>query len=327
MEQKNNPKLSIVVTARNDNYGGNLENRIKTFFRVIAFEANKNELQTEVVFVEYNPLADKPLFADTLNIKTNKYLTIKYIIVPNSFHQKINTSSKIPLLEYVAKNIGTKRAQGEYILVTNPDILFPEELFEFIKSDKINKDHYYRVDRNDIWTSYFDENMPIEQILETAKKNVYVQWVSDGVRYKSWKAWFSRFIHSRNKKSLLMCPIFNKYLDSKRNKELIHDKAAGDFILMHRDNWNKVGGFDETPHNMYLDSYIIYVLTCFNLQQTILSCPIYHIQHDMGRAGRPGVAYEKFKSDAEQMLKTKIPYRQPDPNWGFTNEDFKLINH
>ncbi len=326
MNEIKTPRLSIVVTARNDNYGGNLENRIKTFVKIVSYLSDKNQIQTELVFVEYNPPENTPLFSESLGLRTNKYLSIEFIIVPKEFHQKISTHSKIPVLEYVAKNIGIKRSSGIYILATNPDVIISDGIFKFINSTSIDNKHFYRVDRNDISINYFSEQESPESIIDTASRNIYMKWVNDGVRYKSWKIWFRRFIHSRNKKSLMMCPIFNSGFDKKYNPDTIHDKAAGDFLLMHRDLWNKVGGYDETPHNLYLDSYILYVLYCFNIEQKILPFPIYHIEHELGRAGRPGIASEKFESDAKSMLKSKIPYRNINNSWGFPDEKFEEIN-
>lgn len=319
------PRLSIVATARNDNYGGLLKERINTFIKFLVSGSNDNDIPTELIFVEYNPPENAPLFAEILKIDTGKFLTVRFIVVPRSFHQKINEHSKIPLLEYVAKNIGIKRARGEYIMMTNPDIIIGDEIFRFVMSNEISPQNYYRVDRHDITISNFDKNLSALEIIKKAKDHVFMTWVNDGVRYYSWKAWFKRFIHSRNMKSLKMCPIFNKSLDRKRNRSLIHDKAAGDFLLMHKDLWNKVGGFDQSPHNLFLDSYILYVLNCLGAKQKILPYPIYHIEHIMGRTGRPGIESKRFEQDVMTMLETNIPYKNPNPNWGFPEESFQEI--
>lgn len=320
-----NPKISIVVTARNDNYGGFLEERIHTFSKILASNAENNKLQTELIFVEYNPPEDKILFSQSLKLPTNDYFHIRYIVVPRSFHLQFSTNTKIPLLEYIAKNIGIRRSRGEYILVGNPDVIIPNEIFSFITSDKIDKGKFYRVDRCDTTIDSFSKDLSYEEILRIAKKNVSLKWVNGGARYYAWGPWFQRFIHGRNKKSLLLCPLLNKWHDKKQNQANMHVQAAGDFLIAHRDWFFKASGYDETPLSSYLDGYILYVFKCLGAKQEVLPFPIYHIEHQVGKGGRPEVAFQKFEKDTKKMLETGVPYRGPDQNWGHPNEKFDEI--
>lgn len=319
------PKLSIVVTARNDNYGGFLENRIRTFVKVIATEVLECKVQTELVFVEYNPPEGKELFARSLKLPTNEYFHVRYVIVPRSFHLQFSTHTKIPLLEYIAKNIGIRRALGEYILVGNPDIIVPKEIMSFIADGKIDKDHFYRVDRCDTTVNDFNYNLTNEEIIKKARQNVSLIWVNGGARYHSWKAWFHRFIHGRNKKSLMLCPLLNKWHDLKQDRNQIHVQAAGDFLVAHRDWFWKASGYDETPLSSYLDGYILYVFQCLGAKQYVLPYPIFHIDHEIGKGGRPEIAFKKFSDDTKKMLETGIPYRNQEPNWGYPNRKFDEI--
>ena len=50
----------------------------------------------------------------------------------------------------IAKNVGIKRSKSEFILVTNIDIIFSDEFFEFLSKKKIKEDVIYRCDRYDI---------------------------------------------------------------------------------------------------------------------------------------------------------------------------------
>jgi hypothetical protein len=54
--------------------------------------------------------------------------------------------------EYFAKNVGIRRARGEYVLVTNPDILISGELISAlaINPTLLNPFSYYRLDRHDL---------------------------------------------------------------------------------------------------------------------------------------------------------------------------------
>lgn len=322
---QNNIKLSFVVTARNDDYGGNLTNRMNTFIKMLAHFINKYSIPSELVIVDYNPLANKPPLSKELTlVKNGKFLSYRFIEVPETFHKKCPGNDKMPMLEFLAKNIGIRRAHGEYVLAMNPDIILSEEFIAWISTAKLDTNTYYRVNRHDITDNYFEPKLSVQEILQRAQLHVFMIFLNNKTQYRSWVAWLKRVLVSRNKKSFMMCPLFNKKEDG-LNKKIIHERAAGDFLLMHQSLWEKTGGYDQEPISAFLDSYILYVLYCFNVNQTILPYPIYHITHKVGRAGRPGIATEIFRGKIKKMLDDKIPYKEKDADWGFPDEKFNEI--
>jgi hypothetical protein len=50
----------------------------------------------------------------------------------------------------IAKNVGIRRARGEFVLATNPDLLFSNALFAFLASAALRADCMYRIDRHDV---------------------------------------------------------------------------------------------------------------------------------------------------------------------------------
>ena len=121
--------LSIVCVSRNDNYGGNALNRFEYFIKSLDFCLKKYNLNddVELVLVEWNPQIDKENFKTiikNLNIKYNFLFKINIITVPNEYHSKLNI--KVPVCEFHGKNLGLKNSNGEFILFTNPDIVFQE---------------------------------------------------------------------------------------------------------------------------------------------------------------------------------------------------------
>ena len=117
------PYLSVVIVGRNDDYGVNFLDRINTFIRSLDYQVRNYPNLIELVVVEWNPLADRAPLKDVL-VKTNN-LDIKIITVPAEVHDKIGHPS--PVLEYYGKNVGIRRAKGQFVLTTNPDILFTNE--------------------------------------------------------------------------------------------------------------------------------------------------------------------------------------------------------
>src|SRR5829696_6226748 len=94
------PYVSIVAASRNDNHGGNILQRMRLFVSVLIAQANRHQLPVELIMVEWNPPADRPLLQDILPKPQNgDFLTIRYVIVPKSIHQRYKRANEIPLFQ------------------------------------------------------------------------------------------------------------------------------------------------------------------------------------------------------------------------------------
>ena len=317
------PYISFVIVGRNDDYGGNLVNRISTMTKVLGYHAQRVQKSFELILVEYNPVQQKELLAESLAQFKNEYLAIKVIVVPEAFH-KTRTERKIPMLEYVAKNIGVRRASADFILVTNPDIIFSSELIDRICKNPLSQDTFYRVHRRDIVTRYFDPSLTPEYILSTAKKNVMKIFYNTQTLYFSYKEWFWRIIHGRTKSSFKYAPFLNRFRGVEKRLDTVHENAAGDFLLMHKSLWEKINGYDEVPLSSFIDSYILYDLIALGFKQQVFDEPIYHITHNIGKGGRQEVAKQKYLADIKHTIETKTPHKVNGGFWGARDEQFTI---
>src|SRR5262245_8551359 len=101
------PYLSIVVTGRNDDLGGDFKGR---FFRALEF--NHRELAAagvphEVIFVEWSPIADRPLLAHLLGRQFAALAgesLFSYVVDPE-YHDAISLNPRLQFQEFVAKNV------------------------------------------------------------------------------------------------------------------------------------------------------------------------------------------------------------------------------
>ena len=114
------PTVAAVFAGRNDDFVADNEARIRA-----VIEWNSHVLANEVIFVEWNPLPDRPLLGPQL---TKDYPNLRCFVVPNRLHEEICTNPRIPVMEYFAKNVGIRRAMSEYISATNSDILWDEDV-------------------------------------------------------------------------------------------------------------------------------------------------------------------------------------------------------
>lgn len=319
------PYLSVVAMARNDDYGGNWINRINAFLKVLAYQAERTGTLTEMVFVEYNPVEGKPFLYQSLAVPKNSFFEVRFIVVPKEFHRSLPDNEKVPICEFIAKNIGARRAKGEWIVATNPDTLWSNELFDFIASKKLDPQSFYRINRRDLSTNFVKPELRAQEILEDAEKNVIKILYNDRTIYVSMKEWFSTFIHGRTWKTFLLCPLFNALKKVETDGSVMHQNAAGDFLLAHKDAWSKVRGYDQvTVGSGVLDGYILYVLYCHGFKQRVIPHALYHIYHH-----HKGVKYlashAKYTEDAKRMLETKIPYKENSEDWGFSSRPFSEI--
>ena len=84
-------------------------------------EWNSKVLCDEVIFVEWNPSPDRPLLSTVL---TADYPNLSCYVVPAEIHEAMCANSRMPVMEYFAKNVEIRRAKSEYICATNSDILW-----------------------------------------------------------------------------------------------------------------------------------------------------------------------------------------------------------
>lgn len=319
------PSFSFVCTARNDNYGGNWVNRINAFMKVLAYQAERTRLPIELVLVEYNPVPDKPNLYRELSVPKSSYFEARFIVVPNRFHKRLPESDKVTVCEFIGKNIGIRRAKADWVVATNPDVLYGSDLFDFFASGRLASSSFYRINRQDTSLAWIDPKLDAERILRLAPHKRIKVLYNNQTLYVSWGEWLDSFIHGRTWGMFVKCPLFNHLRKVKTDDSVLHENAAGDFLLAHKDVWAKVRGYDEqTVGSGVLDSYIMYVLFCFNYKQEIIPFSLFHIYHD-----HKGVRYlasrAKFREDADKMLRTKTPYKTNSPEWGFPEETFEEV--
>ena len=145
------PYLSLVVTARNDDHGGNLLGRMQAFVNGWIGQAHQHQIPSELIIVEWNPPPDRPRLAEALHWPPDAdFCRVRLIEVPAELHARFAHGAALPLYQMIAKNVGIRRALGEFVLVTNIDILFSSELAEFFAERRLQRGRMYRIDRHDV---------------------------------------------------------------------------------------------------------------------------------------------------------------------------------
>ncbi len=243
--------ISIVQYSRYDNHGENLLKRMLLSFYAIleAFETVGIEL--ELIIVDYNPTT-KYLYQILRPNKKLKYSIVRHIVVDSLIHKKFKDYYKLPINNMLARNIGIRRAKGDFILSTGIDVIFSLELVEKLK--KLEKHKLYRVNRLDVnnYILNLDFNN-LSDILKFCKRNVID-------------------IHFNTNKN-------ENYIDP--NIPTLHTNNCGDFQLTAKENWHYLRGYPEIDLMcIHCDSIFSYMCYFYGLEEEVINANFYHIDHE-----------------------------------------------
>jgi hypothetical protein len=159
------PYLSLVVTARNDDHGGNLLGRMQAFINCWLNQARRYGIDSELILVEWNPPPGQPRLAQVLRWPADTGpCDVRIIEVPPELHARYAHGAALPLYQMIGKNVGIRRARGRFVLATNIDILFSSELARFLAERRLDPGHMYRMDRHDTGSDVPVDAEPEEQL-------------------------------------------------------------------------------------------------------------------------------------------------------------------
>src|SRR6266545_3303669 len=132
------PYLSVVVTARNDDHGGDLLGRMQIFLDAWLNQCRRHGLDCELILVEWNPPAGRARLAQALRWQADTGpCRVRIVEVPPEVHARYRHAGVLPLYQMIAKNAGIRRALGRFILATNIDIVFNDEIMAFLAARRL----------------------------------------------------------------------------------------------------------------------------------------------------------------------------------------------
>jgi hypothetical protein len=135
--------------------------RFGVFADGLIEQANRHGLSGELIIVEWNP-PPGPRLHDVLTLRQKSdSFAVRFIEVPVAAHEAIRNSDTMPLFQMIAKNVGIRRARGQFVVATNPDVLFSDALMSFLAGGDLRAGTMYRLDRHDI-----EANVPEEAGIE-----------------------------------------------------------------------------------------------------------------------------------------------------------------
>jgi len=271
------PYLSIVLTGRNDNFGGDFNQRLfaaLSYNHRLLMEAG---VEYELVFVEWRPVPGQILLANLIREQRPELATrlIAYE-VDERYHDAFSQNPRLQFHEFIAKNVGIRRAIGSYLLVTNTDIYLSRDIVNMIAKQVLRPMVLYRATRLDL-KPWLDHTNLDEAVLTDPRNRVA--------------------------SNVLKPPYFTN--------------AAGDFLLLDRFSFLALRGFNEVFRvaKIHIDTNFCFHVRENGLLIVDTGARVYHLGEGTFRAQQH--IYRARPSDApwgdswcKQML-----YDNP-LNWG-----------
>jgi hypothetical protein len=238
------PFVSIVLTGRNDGYGGDF---VARFFRTLRFNLQQflaHGITHELVFVEWAPLQDRPLLVERIFDEVPELAAdcCAWYVVDPLYHEALSLNPRLEYLEFPAKNVGIRRARGEFILTSNCDVFFGRHIIDVLAQRALESRVLYRAPRHDI-------DLPA------------------GCTAIDW--------------SLLEDPAVLAG-PAHRLKPPFMGSATGDFVLLDRDSFHDIRGFNEIYRvaRIGIDRNVLVKALSMGFRIADIGSPVYHVNHE-----------------------------------------------
>ena len=281
--------LSVVATARNDDHGGNLLGRMQLFVDSLLAQCAHHGLRAELVLVEWNPVAERPRLARALSWPgEGEACDVRIVEVPRQVHRRFRYADQLSLYQMIAKNAGIRRARGRFVLATNVDILFSDELMRFLAVPRLEEGRMYRAERYDV-PSDVPAATDVESRLEYCRRHVLRHHYREGTLNLG-TGRHSRFYPEPTWRSRLHERLQDWGLRPVTNRCRLHTNGCGDFTLMARHDWERLRGYPEFDmFSFHLDSLLCYAAHHAGIRERLLLDPmrIYHVEHGTGSGWTP----------------------------------------
>jgi hypothetical protein len=271
------PYLSVVLTGRNDNFGGDFNQRLfsaLTYNHRLLTEAG---VEYELVFVEWRPVPGRALLADRIRERIPEIACrLMTYEVDERYHDAFSQNPRVQFHEFIAKNVGIRRALGSYVLVTNTDIYLSRAVVNVAAKKLLRPMILYRATRLDL-KSWMDGTNLDEDVLGDPRNQAAI--------------------------NVLKPPYFTN--------------ASGDFLLLDRFSFHALRGFNEVFRvaKIHIDTNFCLHAHANGVLIADTGAEVFHVGEGTFAAQRR--IYDARPSDApwgDRWCK-QVLYDNP-PNWG-----------
>jgi hypothetical protein len=271
------PYLSIVLTGRNDNFGGAFNDRLCGALTFNHQRLAAAAMAYEVVFVEWRPVANRPLLADEIRRRL-PFLDARLVTyeVDARYHDAFSQNPRLQFHEFVAKNVGIRRASGSYVLSTNTDIYLSSDVVRPLAARALQPMLLYRATRVDLKAGIDPSHFDDEVFADPANRLVV---------------------------NTLNPPVLSN--------------ASGDFLLLDRFSWHQLRGFNEVYRaaKIHIDANFCHHAHAEGILPVDTGANVYHLGPGTFHSQRMSYRARPAAAPWGGTWHKRMRYENP-PNWG-----------
>jgi len=242
--------ISFVTSIKLCKYYEDYGDRLIDYIENINLGCEIADISYEIIICE--DVCDKnTIFVkDFINKKGDNYLinhNAKILEVKQTYENPIGYN----MIEAYAKNAGLYESVGEYVCITNVDILFNSYFFWYVK-ERLKKNRFYRFLQ---FESYNNINTDYITPLIKAESNV--------------KRPINPFLNVTEKQSKIL-----QNMKSNDAVVMAMGNKSGDIMLMDRENWIKIKGFPENKYWVHSDYVVCRVVYNNKIPMEVVQEPV-----------------------------------------------------
>lgn len=275
------PYISIVLTGRNDGHDGDFVTR---FLATLAFnheELRRRAIPHEIVLVEWAPIPGAPLLADLVDAGCPASLiaAVRTVIVDPAYHEAMTLDPRIAYHQFLAKNVGVRRARGEYVISTNCDVILGRHILHRLEQRELESAVVYRAPRWDLVPTFDMDRLDWDRLEDPA----------------------------------------NLVRPGKRLRPPYFRGSSGDFIGLDLGTVHQLRGFNEVYRlsRFGVDANLLVHALSSGVSIVDIGGPVYHVHHDRSYQTAKldaGTAESRLYGD-EHWAYNEVVYRNR-PAWG-----------
>ena len=273
--------LSVVLTGRNDDHGSHFSRRFIKALRFNDGHLLEHGIDHEFVFVEWAPSAGRRWLVDLVASEFPEVLSrCRWWLVDPRYEAACALNRDLSYPEFLAKNVGIRRAAGQFVLSSNCDACFGREVLNRCARQLLTPGILYRAIRHDLKLGLDLQDLDWS-LLEDSRNHA-------------------------SRSGTLRPPFFQG--------------GTGDFVMLDRETFHRLRGFNEIyrlarvgiDRNMLLHAYRN------NVPIEDIGGAVYHINH-IGSFRAARTMYEGIEKSAPygdgRWGAGVITYDNP-PTWG-----------
>lgn len=306
------PKISYVITSRNDSYGGDSVGRLQKTLNHTGYILAKNDCltQSELILVDWaTPQGNKPL-REVLDLNEEIKSILKIVEVPENiafYYQKDS-----PFSEVHAMNAGFRRSNGDFFARIDQDTLIGERFVNWFYNQYMETNFGFEWPRV-VFSGRRDLNPEQSKTPE--------DFIFSKEKYKEVK-----ICHSNN--------FYSRVHPDKQSMLLFYGGAIG-ILIIDREIYNSNKGYNEDY--IYMNNMDTEFLTRLKYRNDFynlgLKCDgdFYHLYHSRldGAKDDKETRPEKcgIRKTNPGLMRHEEPYNSNEEDWGLNKEDLQVSSY